>query len=96
MTAAWHQRVREASPPAVLYHATTPRKLGRHETAGTILPPVRGFDTRAAAERWARGRGRAVLVEVVPDGDVWPLPDHHQPDGLAWWCVGVERWRVVR
>jgi hypothetical protein len=87
MGAPWPDRVRAAATPTELWHATTPRKLLRYSQTGCILPPVRGFDTQAAAEEWGRLCGRTVVVRVTVCGDVWPLPDHHNQHGLAWWTL---------
>ena len=91
----WFDRVDGAPVPAVIYHATTPKKLAKYHTTGTILPPVRGFDTLAACQRWARTRKRTITVRVTPSGPVWPLPDHHQPEGLAWWTTRISAFEVL-
>jgi RNA:NAD 2'-phosphotransferase (TPT1/KptA family) len=92
----WHERVTRAlgAPPAVLYHATTPRKLARYTATGAILPPVRGFDTRRAAVEWGRIHHRSVVLRLDVDPLlVQALPDHHLAEGLAWWTPRrVERW----
>ena len=95
MTAPWPARVATAPVPEVLYHATTPKELARYRATGTILPPVRGFDTLAACRRWARAHSRTIIVRVTPSGPVWPLPDHHQPEGLAWWTLTVSAFEVI-
>jgi hypothetical protein len=73
-----------ASPPAILWHATTPKKLARYQASRAILPPVRGFDAPAAAAEWARLHGRSILMRL-PVRNAQALPDHHLPEGLAWW-----------
>jgi hypothetical protein len=82
----WPERVRQAlhSPPRILFHATTPKKIARYRANGAILPPVRGFDTEAAAKEWARLHGRRIVLRV-PVKDAQALPDHHLAEGLAWW-----------
>ncbi|RTL23904.1 MAG: hypothetical protein EKK55_12470 [Rhodocyclaceae bacterium] len=76
-TDPWHARIRSAPAPTVLYHATTPRKLARYRATGTILPPVRGFDTVEACQRFMRRTGRTLMLRVTPTVGPWPLPDHH-------------------
>lgn len=97
--APWHARVLRAlaSPPSVLYHATTPRKLARYSATGAILPPVRGFDSRTAAEEWGRLAQRSVILRVAVNSSlVQALPDHHQAEGLAWWTPEPARvWEVL-
>lgn len=66
----WSARVLAASPPTMLYHATTPKKLARYRATGTILPPVRGFDSRQAAEEWVRPHGRRSLPPARPSPPV--------------------------
>lgn len=69
-----------------LYHATTPKKLARYVATGGILPPVRGFSTRKAAELWGSIRGRDVVLELdVDDARTHLLPDHHNRFGRAFW-----------
>lgn len=69
------------------WHVTTPRKVARYrESHDTILPPVRFWSTRAAAEGWARQTGRSVLVPIdTGDDPAYPLPDHRRDDGRAYW-----------
>lgn len=86
MSLPWHERVLGASMPTTIYHATTPRKLARYIATGAILPPVRGFDTQAAAIEWGRLHGRSIIL-AVPVSVAWPLPDHHLAEGLAWWSA---------
>lgn len=84
--------------PAMLYHATTPKKLARYRATGTILTPVRGFDTEQACREWARLHGpRTVIVEIPAAAlPVHPLPDHHRDSGHAWWVsVDVKHYRVL-
>jgi hypothetical protein len=98
VSAPWHDRVCAAlaSPPTELWHATTPKKLARYEKTGAILPPVRGFDSLAAAAEWARLAKRSVLLRFQVPGPVQALPDHHQREGLAWWTpVAVTEWLAV-
>lgn len=82
----WHERVKAAlsSPPMILFHATTPHKLARYRASRAILPPVRGFDTEAAAREWARLAHRTVILRLNVS-HAQALPDHHQAEGLAWW-----------
>lgn len=96
MSLPWPERVQRASMPTdVLFHATTPKKLARYEATGTILPPIRGFDTEDAAREWGRTAGRTVILRVFPSGPVWPLPDHHQKSGLAWWALFIDGYVVI-
>lgn len=98
MSAPWNERVLAAlaSPPTELWHATTPKKLARYQSTGAILPPVRGFDSLAAAAEWARLTGRTVLLRLQVPGPVQALPDHHQREGLAWWTpVAVTEWLAI-
>lgn len=84
----WPDRVIAAlaSPPTVLWHATTPKKFARYEATGAILPPVRGFDSEQACREWARVVGRQVILRLDLTGlPVQALPDHHNGIGLAWW-----------
>lgn len=95
----WHERVTAAltNPPTVLYHATTPRKMARYEQTGAILPPVRGFDTLAAVEEWARlTNGRTIILRLEVEM-TQALPDHHNEYGLAWWTpVKVGKWSRLK
>lgn len=69
-----------------LYHATTPKKLARYIATGGILAPVRGFNTREAAELWGNGTGRDIVLELEVDDDrTHLLPDHHNRFGRAFW-----------
>lgn len=69
-----------------LYHATTPKKLARYVATGGILPPVRGFTTREAAELWGNDKGRDIVLELEVDDDrTHLLPDHHNRFGRAFW-----------
>lgn len=95
MTDPWPVRVANAPTPTALYHATTPKKLRRHEATGTILPPVRGFDSEAAARDFARRMGRPVLLRLTPSAPVWTLPDHHLSEGLAFWTLATSGWEVL-
>jgi len=84
----WPDRVIAAlaSPPTVLWHATTTKKLSRYEATGALLPPVRGFDSEQACREWARFVGREVILRLDVTGlPVQALPDHHNSIGLAWW-----------
>jgi len=91
----WPDRVAASELPTTLFHATTPKKLARYRATGRILPPVRGFDSAAAAVEWGRTAGRSVIVEVTVVTDVWPLPDHHNSEGLAWWTLDGSEFRVL-
>ena len=99
MSSPWHRRVVDAlpTPPTTLYHATTPRKLARYVATGAILPPVRGFDTLAGVQEWARlTNGRTVILKLEVE-HAQALPDHHNAYGLAWWTpVAVGRWTMVQ
>lgn len=70
-----------------LYHVTTERMARNYHRTGSILAPVRGFDTLLAAMAWAVKTGRKVIyVLEVPEGDeLHKLPDHHNAYGKAWW-----------
>jgi hypothetical protein len=92
---AWFQRVESATAPAVLYHATTPKKLDRYHATGTILPPIRGFDSEEGCREWGRLHNRAVIVKITPSAAVYPLPDHHLPEGLAWWTTRISAFEVI-
>ena len=92
MSEPWPTRAASARTPSVLYHATTPRKLARYVSTGTILPPVRGFDTRDAAAEWARLTGRSIILRIEPSDRVHLLPDHHNRYGLAWWTLAIRGW----
>jgi hypothetical protein len=97
---AWHERVTDAlegPAPRTLYHATTPRKLARYQTTGAILPPVRGFDTLAGAQEWARlTNGRSIILRAVVQ-HAQALPDHHNAHGLAWWSpVACKEWEEAK
>jgi hypothetical protein len=91
----WFERVDSAPVPAVLYHATTPKKLARYHATGTILPPVRGFDSEEGCREWGRVHGRSLVVKVTPSALVYPLPDHHLPEGLAWWTTRISAFEVI-
>lgn len=100
MSDPWNARVAAAlcyQSPTVLYHATTPRKMERYKATGAILPPVRGFDTLAAAQEWARlTNGRTIILRLSELEKVQALPDHHNAHGLAWWSpVKCTQWEVV-
>lgn len=96
----WHERVVVALPvpPKILWHATTPKKLARYEVTSCILPPVRGFDSEAAAREWGRLHGRGIILKLDVAGCMpQALPDHHLSDGLAWWCpIAVSRFERVK
>ena len=84
---AWCDRLLALPMPTVLYHATTPKKYGRMLATGHILPPVRGFTTEAGARRWfgeIHGH-RPVILRAHLSGPAYPLPDHHNEDGWAFW-----------
>ena len=99
MSSSWHRRVVDAlsTPPTVLYHATTPRKLARYVATGAILPPVRGFDTLEGVQEWARlTNGRTVILKFEVQ-HTQALPDHHNVYGLAWWTpVAVHSWTLIQ
>lgn len=82
--------------PAVLFHATTPRKLARYVATGAILPPVRGFDTIEACRAWAREHGpRTIILRLQVAWPVHALPYHHRPEGAAWWTpADVTGWET--
>lgn len=69
-----------------LFHATTHRKLKRYCDTGCILPPVRGWTTKAAAIAWARQTFRPIVLELELS-TVYPLPDHKRTDGRAFWST---------
>lgn len=71
------------------WHVTTPKKLGRYEATGAILPPVRFWRFPASAEAWARKTGRSVVLEIEVEA-AHPLPDH-RPRGHAWWTPETVR-----
>lgn len=84
---AWCERLLATPAPDVLYHATTPKKHARMVATGKILPPVRGFTSEAAARRWfgeIHGH-RPVILKITLQGPTYPLPDHHNVDGWAFW-----------
>lgn len=70
----------------ILYHCTTPKKYEKYKSSGRIFQPVRGFNTEKAAEEWCRHTGRTIIVTFSCD-DIrcYPLPDHKQQDGRAYW-----------
>lgn len=96
MNTPWHERVRNATPPSKLYHATTPKKLARYNATGTVLPPVRGFDTPEACRDFMRRTGRTLMLEVTPAATPHPLPDHHLTEGLAWWTTDIENYMEIQ
>lgn len=71
--------------------------MARYEQTGAILPPVRGFDTLAAVEEWARlTNGRSIILRIEVES-AQALPDHHNEHGLAWWTpVKVEKWSRLK
>ena len=96
----WHERVTDAlakDAPRTLYHATTSRKLARCVATGAILPPVRGFDTLAGAQEWARlTNGRSVILRIEVEHPQ-ALSDHHNAHGLAWWSpVACKTWERIQ
>lgn len=70
--------------PRLLYHVTTPEKAKRYREAGKINGPVRGFSTLAAALLWGL-RTRRTVIYRVSGRPMYPMPDHHLPEGTAWW-----------
>jgi len=91
-------------PPAVIYHATTPRKFERYKHTGCILAPVRGFDCPEAAREWAADKqGRTIILALTVTRPQL-LPDHHILGvGAAWFepvdvaeyrVCGAGRWRT--
>lgn len=97
MTPPWPTRIRTLmeDPPKVIFHATTPKKLLRYQATGTILPPIRGWTTEKAAREFARRTLRSVILKLTLDSPAWPLPDHHIPEGLAFWTLSVVGWEVL-
>lgn len=84
---AWCDRLLAVPMPTVLYHATTAKKYARMVATGSILPPVRGFTTEAGARMWAdeiHGT-RPILLRLALTGPAYPLPDHHNEHGWAFW-----------
>lgn len=67
-----------------LYHVTTEKKAKLYRQTGSIIPPVRGFNTLIGAMYWAIKVGRKVIYEVEAK-DPYKLPDHHNEYGSAWW-----------
>lgn len=73
--------------PTVLYHATTPKKYERMLSTGHILPPCRGFTTEVGARTWAKEihGHRPIILRLHLRGPAYPLPDHHNENGWAFW-----------
>ena len=73
--------------PSKLYHCTTPRKVKQYNQTGTIISPVRSFDSLQGALAWCVKTGRTVILEI--DGwleeDIHKLPDHHNNYATAYW-----------
>jgi len=69
------------------FHVTTPKKYGRYQKTGAILPPVRWWSTRYSAEKWMRKTNRNVLLAVELPKERFPLPIH----GGAWWTDQIIR-----
>jgi hypothetical protein len=77
----------------ILYHVTTPKKVRAYQATGAINPPVRGFDTPAAALFWAAKTGRGVILQIETDDEkTHLLPDHHNDFGRAWWTSEKQQW----
>lgn len=95
MPNSWVDRVATATPPTKLFHMTTPKKLARYQATGRILAPVRGFDTLEGALASKMAINRKLVVVVVIHGPVWPLPDHHNAEGLAWWTLDGSDYSVL-
>lgn len=96
---AWCGRLLAVPPPTVLFHATTPKKYGRMLATGHILPPVRGFTAEAGARTWAHeiDGHRPVILRLTLTGPAYPLPDHHNEDGWAFWSPAPARvQRLIR
>lgn len=74
------------------YHATTPKKLARHESLGLMWGPVFFWKSLDRARSWARDKGRTVLLELDVPEPSYPLPSPR----LAWWTSSpVRSWRIV-
>jgi|WetSurMetagenome_2_1015567.scaffolds.fasta_scaffold114163_6 hypothetical protein len=70
----------------ILYHCTTNKKIDRYTASGRIIAPVRGFDTPEAAVEWSKHTGRNVILWFQTDDEhTYPLPDHKQSSGRAYW-----------
>ena len=78
----------------ILYHVTTPKKVRAYRESGQINPPVRGFDTVAAALFWAAKTGRGVILKIEPGCEnTYMLPDHHNQYGRAFWTSeSIKSW----
>lgn len=96
---AWCDRLLAVPMPTVLYHATTAKKYARMVATGSILPPVRGFTTEAGARMWANEihGTRPILLRLALTGPAYPLPDHHNEHGWAFWSPAPARvQRLIR
>lgn len=73
--------------PEKLYHCTTPKKVQRYNQNGSIIKPVRGFDTLQGALAWCTKTGRTVILEISGwnQEDIHKLPDHHNKYATAFW-----------
>lgn len=70
----------------ILYHCTTQKKINRYIASGRILNPVRGFNTIEAAIEWNKHTGRNIILSFMTDNKhTYPLPDHKQNSGRAYW-----------
>jgi len=70
----------------ILYHCTTDKKISRYIASERILAPVRGFNTYEAAVEWNKHTGRNIILKFQTDGEhTYPLPDHKQSSGKAYW-----------
>jgi len=78
---------------AAVYHATSPTKLARYRATGCILPPVRFWITREAAEDFMRRTHRSVLLRFPTPDPCYPLDGHSKR--AAWTTSMVREWEQV-
>lgn len=74
----------------IVYHVTTPKKLGRYKQFNCILPPVRYWTTLYSAFRWARRTGRSIILEFEEPSISYPLP---QKGGAKWSSEIIRKWK---
>ena len=57
-----------------VFHCTTPKKLKRYESTGSILSPVRYWSTEYSARKWMKKTNRSILLSFEEPERTFPLP----------------------
>jgi len=60
----------------IVWHVTTAKKLFKYKETGFIKPPVRGWKTIQAAERFSKQTGRSLILRLKFRGKVNVMEGH--------------------